>query len=532
MIEMNKNLMKVSTKYGLVTTSAPSTVTGLSGTVPFTIKNFSIYPAVYTVSLTPLSPFVTSVDPAKNISSSTIFQTQNDLFNFTINPATPVGANISFEVSTGNTYWVRKDTITIQYTCLSPTLATTSGIGLNSANVSWAGVSGVTDYYLTFKTSSSAIWNSDVLVTGTSGLLSGLVPNTVYDWKVRTSICSGYSATQNFTTLQECGTPSPSASSVSINGFVLAWPLVSGASSYDVHIRQQGSGIWTPSTVNANTTTVTGLFPNTIYEYEVRANCLSGASLYSVIQTVTTTALPIYCSTNGSNTSEWIDFVQLETISRNSNNETGGFVNTGLSASLIRGATYLITFSAGFSSTVRKENWKIFIDYNGDGDFAGAGETVLNTSKTGSGNFTGTFTVPLTAALSATGLRVKMSRKSISSSCGSFSNGEAEDYSVLITPPVAEFQENSNEEPVNNLHELRATIIPNPFTELITISIIEKYTGITEITLYDINGRVVFKHFLLKDVPNYQINTESFPSGVYIMKIVNGNARKIIRVMK
>lgn len=59
--------------------------------------NYSIYPATYTVSITPLSSFVTTVDAPKIIPSSTIFQIQNDVFNFAIDPLTPIGTLLSFD---------------------------------------------------------------------------------------------------------------------------------------------------------------------------------------------------------------------------------------------------------------------------------------------------------------------------------------------------------------------------------------------------------------------------------------------------
>lgn len=536
MVEMNKNLMKVSTAYGVVSTSAPSVISGLSGSIPFSLKHFGIYPASYIVSLLPISSFVSYVDAPKNISGSTIFQIQNDVFSFSIDPLTPIGSIILFEVGTDNGYCVRRDTISITYTCASPGGSSTTGITTNSATISWNGISGVTDYYYSSKLASSAIWDADVLVSGsTSATLSSLLPNTAYTWRVRDINCATYSAIQSFTTLQVCGVPTPTASSVTSSGFTLSWPVISSATSYDVRIRQQGTPTWTTSTIFVNVQSYSGLLSNTVYEFEVNATCPSGTGSFSLTQTVSTLIIPtvVYCNSNGSNaTKEWIDFIQLGSIVRTSGSEPGGYNNTGLTANLVRGNAYTLTFSTGFSSTIRKEYWRIYIDYNGDGDFTDAGESVLNTSQTGSGNFTGVFTVPATASLTTTRMRVKMSRNSISSSCGSFSSGEVEDYTIIVSASPFAFSKNVSNELNVESDSWKIAVVPNPIKDEINISLNDTYGQNTNITLFDVNGRIILSHSLSKNDFNYQLNVPDLANGMYFLFFQNGDLRKTIKIIK
>ncbi len=533
MMVMNKNILKVSTSYGLVTTSAAATVSSLNGTIPFNIQHFGIYPGTYIVGVSPLSSYVTTIDAVKTISSATIFQTQNDVFNYTIDPATPIGTVLQFEVSTNNSYTTRLDTISIVVECASPTSNATTGISTTSANISWTNVGSNTDYYLSTKAASSATWSTDSLVTGNASTLTNLTPNTSYNWRVRTVDCTTYSTAQSFTTLNICAIPNPSATAITTSSFTLTWPAIASATSYNVQTRLAGSSVWTSSTVTTTSKIVTGLLPGKIYEYQVNANCPSGASGFSTAKNVTTSSLN-YCASNGNNTTrEWIDYIQLGSINRVSAAEVNGYVNTGISTSLTRGASYTITFSAGFSTAVIKENWKIFIDFNADGDFADANETIVNTNKTGAGNYTANFTVPNNAVIGNVGMRVKMSPKGISNACGSMNNGEVEDYTILTTVGAEGKSSNNPLIAVEELNEnWNARVIENPFKNNIKIVLDSKNDDATIITLMNVTGTVVYKKVLSASTLIQSINTAQLPNGIYLLLLQNGENRKSIKLIK
>ncbi|MCW3122309.1 MAG: C-terminal target protein [Flavipsychrobacter sp.] len=534
MTVMNLNLLKVSTHYGLITPAPPTTISTLQGSIPFGLKNFSLYPAAYNVAVTSSSPFVTAIDGAKTISSSTIFQTTNGQFNFTLDPSVTEGTVLNFVLSTDNGYHIRYDDISIVYQCVAPGGASTTGITTTSANVSWAGISGVTDYYLSMKPASSSGWGAEVLVAAsTSSSFTGLTPGTAYNWRVRSVSCSNYSTTQSFTTLGLCSTPSPSASSITASGFTLTWPAIPGASNYTVQTRLQGASTWTTSTVTTNSTIVTGLAPNRVYEFQVSANCGSGASAFSAIQTVTTT----YCIANGNNNNEWIDYIKLGSISRTSGRESGGYINTGLSTNLARNGTYTITFSAGFSSTVRREYWDVYIDYNRDGDFTDAGEHEVSVNKTGAGNYTASFTVPSTATLSSTRMRVIMNRLNNNVACGTFTNAEVEDYNINISGGTGEQKSIATSDIVFNkagqdYGESKVAVTPNPFSDQVKISLNEMSLKQTNITLRNAIGMAVYQQTVGKGVRQHTINTARLPGGVYYLVIENDEMKQVIKLVK
>jgi PKD repeat protein len=78
------------------------------------------------------------------------------------------------------------------------------------------------------------------------------------------------------------------------------------------------------------------------------------------------------------------------------------------------------------------EHWKIWIDFNVDGDFEDAGEEVFYDSSTTT--VTGSLTIP-TGLDCVTRMRVSMKYNSAPTPCETFSYGEVEDYTVNITPP-------------------------------------------------------------------------------------------------
>lgn len=95
------------------------------------------------------------------------------------------------------------------------------------------------------------------------------------------------------------------------------------------------------------------------------------------------------------------------------------------------------TYSYGVkrSSTVNNVNLKIWIDYNRDGDFADANETIASVVNSSAGTFTGTFTIPGLQDLipGETRIRVGMGLANTAlTACGPNQVGEYEDYALFV----------------------------------------------------------------------------------------------------
>jgi PKD repeat protein len=109
--------------------------------------------------------------------------------------------------------------------------------------------------------------------------------------------------------------------------------------------------------------------------------------------------------------------------------------NLSLTTSLAQGATYPVTVSRNAALLFESLNRSVFIDWNQDGSFTGKGEEVAEDSNSFSVTWTGKITVPKTAKLGATVMRIAVNRGAYSNKpCGQNEFGEYQDYRIYITP--------------------------------------------------------------------------------------------------
>ena len=228
-----------------------------------------------------------------------------------------------------------------------------------------------------------------------------------------------------------------------------------------------------------------------------------------------------YCTIKGTSQSyEWIDLVQLGSINRTSSKDAGYYNGTALSTSVAAGSSQTIYFSAGFTSTAYTEYWKIYIDYNKDGDFLDAGETVVSGTSSSAATLSGTFTVPVTAKSGATRLRVVMSDASATTSCGTFSYGEAEDYTVnitggtLVAPTIATL---GGATPIGNELASSLRVYPNPAADAINL-VLPGNAEATSVVVTDIRGaRAATTSF-----SNGTLNISTLAKGMYTLSVSDG----------
>ena len=144
-----------------------------------------------------------------------------------------------------------------------------------------------------------------------------------------------------------------------------------------------------------------------------------------------------YCNSNGNNTNdEYIGRVQLGSINKTSGagtTSTGYSDFTSTTTDLSAGGSSTITITPTWTGTVYDEGYAVFIDYNQDGDFTDAGETVWTRAASKTTPVSGSFTVPTGATSGTTRMRVSMKYNGVPTSCESFQYGEVEDYTVNIT---------------------------------------------------------------------------------------------------
>lgn len=262
---------------------------------------------------------------------------------------------------------------------------------------------------------------------------------------------------------------------------------------------------------------LSGLAANTTYYARAYAINAQGTSYGSQVSFTTTASTVTYCASKGSNSSyEWIDLVQFAGINRTSGNDGGYKDMTSLQATVARGSAYTIYFSAGFASTAYTEYWAVWIDYNKNGTFEDT-EKVASGSSSSSGTLSASITIPTTATLGVTRMRVSMKYNAAPTACETFSYGEVEDYSVNITSgSSAPSTDNPFAEQLGNEKSDIFTLYPNPATDKLNV-VLNGIEGDVSARIYDMRGAVV--KFQMLTNRNNTIEVNDLAPGVYMISI-------------
>ena len=406
----------------------------------------------------------------------------------------------------------------------APTL-TASGTTLTSTNLSWSGA-----------TDNVAVTGYDVYKDGvflastatTTYAATGLSSSTAYAFYVQAKDAAGNvsvaSNTINVTTLTP-DTTAPTAATLTASGTTttatnLSW---SGAADnvavtgYDVY----KGGVLLASTTSATTYAVTGLSASTLYTFTVRAKDAAG-NVSADSNTVSVTTLTVtltYCTSQGNSVvDEKIGRVQFGTINNISTGGTGYTNFTAISTNVVRGSANTITITPAWTSTVWTEGYAVFIDYNQDGDFADAGETAFTKATSKTTPATGTITIPATATLGSTRMRVSMKYNGTPTSCETFSYGQVEDYTVNITSS-ARIDETSSARISFNLY-------PNPVKgDVLNIANLESQSTYR---IFNMMGQELGSG----KIENESIYVGSLKTGTFLIEVSNGTSTLTKRFIK
>ena len=409
--------------------------------------------------------------------------------------------NIFFDISNTNF------TITSGSSCASPAGLTASAITTTSATAGWTAVSGAVSYDMDYKPSSSASWiNAATGTTATSIGLTGLTQGTTYDYRIRTNCASGsstYSSAQFITTSTvTCSAPTGLTSSVvTTTGATVSWTAVSGALSYDVDYKPNSSATWINAVTGTTSTSVnvSGLTSATLYDWRVRTNCSGGSSTYTTAQFTTST--------------------------------TTGCVNT-LDTSTngtIAGAA-IIPFNTNITGLISPsgdvDNYKFVITTRG---------TITITLSTLPGDYD-------LKLLNSAGTQVAISQASGTTSesigrtvsAGTYyaqvygfngANSATSCYTLRVQLGTASRGTDLITGEVRTVN-----IFPNPANSVVNINL-TGFTGKSEVSMFDVNGRVVLHREL--STGSSQLDISALPAGLYMMRIKNGaNEVKMTKIIK
>ncbi|MTE27539.1 M14 family zinc carboxypeptidase [Winogradskyella ouciana] len=316
------------------------------------------------------------------------------------------------------------------------------------------------------------------------------------------------------------------ATNIVSSSATLSWSSATG-SSYDLRYREVGSGTWEEVLdIDSDSYSLTGLNPETNYEYEVRSNCGTNSSAYSPTENFTT-AVVSYCAAQGNNINdEYIGEVSLNGTANNSLGTTSsGYSNyrgSSIFSPIEIGSTgNTISVMKYWETTQYNEAVSVWIDYDQDGIFTNAEKILEAGAYINPQTVSNTFTVPNSAKTGDTVIRVIMKYYNNANEgtnqtdpCETFAYGEVEDYTVNLFDQTLGLEN-------NNIKNIK--IYPNPFSNTIDIIVPSNISDDNVlVTIYDVLGRTVYNQSA-KSV-NQTIKLSSLnhlKGGSYILKIQN-----------
>jgi len=246
----------------------------------------------------------------------------------------------------------------------------------------------------------------------------------------------------------------------------------------------------------------------------------------------------------------WIKDVKMGSISSVTARDGGYGDFTHLSTDAPRGSTQTLTLSPGYASTTYYVYWRVFIDYNQDGDFNDSGEIVFsyrhyNPLKVN-------FRIPGTCKTGPTVMRVAMSYYGYKGGCDSYTYGEVQDYTINITgaagarsasesrndgvevevietgitPPTGEPLENE----IMAFSEPSMTAYPNPVSSQLTIDLENILTTNTELRIFNSVGQQIHLQALDQELQQrVQLDVSQYEDGIYLISIDGDDLKPLLQ---
>ena len=231
---------------------------------------------------------------------------------------------------------------------------------------------------------------------------------------------------------------------------------------------------------------------------------------------------PTYCGASGNNTNyEYIDRVIFGDID-NTSGANGGYADfTTQVANVGLGDAVPFGLTPGFTSSTYNEAWTIWIDFNRDGDFDDAGEAAY--TGTSAGTLSGNVNIPANASLGLTGMRVAMQWNNPAASCGTFTYGEVEDYTVNISATSQNYMALMLRNEDNLVANPSMRIYPNPSVDFINIDF-QNIRDNGTIEIYDLSGKPIGEQTVESESDDLRIEVGHLPAGKYIIQLKFGES--------
>ena len=200
---------------------------------------------------------------------------------YTATGLTP-GSNYEWQVQTvctgGSSIFTISTTFTTPpITCSVPTGTTTTNINPTYATFSWTAVSGALSYNVRYRLVGGSTWTT-ANTTSTSYTATSLTANSNYEWQVET-VCaggttSGFSSSIIFSTpVQPCNTPQNNYTAAITSTSAMLYSSGSAGGVLNIQYKKASNSTWTILNNVSTPYTLTGLQPNTGYQWQVQMVC-------------------------------------------------------------------------------------------------------------------------------------------------------------------------------------------------------------------------------------------------------------------
>lgn len=414
----------------------------------------------------------------------------------------------------------------------APSSLSVSAITLTSATLTWdastdnIGVVGYDVYQ------GAALVSS---VTNTYLDIVGLSIDTSYMYSVKAKDAAGNVSDGReitFTTLSDTEAPSMPenliATDITKTKVTLNWN-----SSID-NVGVVGYDVFSGATlINSTSTTsmqIIGLTAGTSYTYSVKAKDAAGnISGVASVMFKTISNGPTYCTAKGNNTSiAWIDYVAVGGMFKASGSN-GGYANfTNKVGSLSKGGSSLITVSAAYASNSNRPTmfFAVWVDFNQNGTFDN-NERIMTNASSQESNRSTSFSIPHSAKSGKTRMRVAMRYNREPTSCGSFSSGEVEDYTVKIIGNNTVYGIDTAASIEKTSENAKLLIYPNPTTNNVRVKLTPSFSN-QSYKIINLIGKVV----QLGSLDSFGINVSNLKSGVYLLEVNEGNVKRRTKLIK
>jgi hypothetical protein len=223
-----------------------------------------------------------------------------------------------------------------------------------------------------------------------------------------------------------------------------------------------------------------------------------------------------YCASKGNTPwNEWIAGVQFSNL--NNPSEKQGYGDfTGVIGNVVRGSTYEFKLTQGYSWATDPSNataqWRVWIDYNKNNVFEDTELAASGTRYTSTANIT----IPLTAPVGSTRMRISLKKTGAPTACEAFEKGEVEDYTVNITASGGY----EKTQKIDNQSIANFNIFPNPTSQEAFLDLKDFENESVGITLFDVAGKAIWNQKVEKaSATPHRLDVSMLSNGAYRVRL-------------